>query len=469
MQQEITTTTAANGLGYPSGRKLLRVESGQYTGRQVVLIQTAAGEIKYSYADAPYSSWSSLTTIATDTADEPFDCVMMSDSDIHIVYSETSTNYLVTRKLDFGGGVWSIGLKVTIYSGTSLYPSVAVEVDGKLWVAFAKVTGGVKTLYVKSSTDSGATWGSGPSDNGTVLTDGASSVFPKTIIAAGDIHVIYSEAAAKIAIRSLPIAGGSWSSEVVIATGTVLDQHYDAALAVDGRLGVVWDNNELKFREHDGAAWGAVSSLDADSGSSPQLKYSNNIPVVTFLSAFASDQKIIMYTTRHTGSFSTPEPLDARAKELNTVLAYESSSASYEDLTSVAASATTGDVYHSGSGKLLNASGDSLFLGMDRKFRFLKLLLSTAGAGGTVVYSYWNGSNWIAFTPAGGGFDFDATDKDLLLWDDFNDVPHDWQKLLLYENNRFWIRVEVNSVFTTSPVGSQLTAISDLQILVARR
>lgn len=469
MQQKITTTEATYALGYPSGHKLLRVKSGQYIGRLVALIQTDVGDIKYSYADAPYSSWSSLTTIATDAADKPFDCVMTSNNDIHVTYSETSTNYLVTHKLVFNGGVWSVAAKVTIYNGESLFPSVAVESEGKLWVTLAHVTGGVKTLYVKSSTDDGATWGTGPSDTGTALTSGASSVFSKVIIDNNNINVIFTEASMKVSIRSLSIEGGSWTSEYEIASGVVLYEHFDTAVAADGRLGVVWDDNELKYREFDGVSWGAVVSLDDDGGAFPQLTFSGNVPVVTYLSSFASNQNIIKYTTRHTGSFSTPEPLDARAKEFGAVTIYESSTATFEDLTSEAESSTTGDVYHSSSSKLLTAEGDALYLGMDNRFRYVKFLLSTAGAGGNVVYSYWNGSSWIAFTPVGGSFAFDVTDKDLLLWNDFNSVPQDWQKLQLNDDSRFWVKIEVNSTFTTAPVGSQITAISDIQAMIARR
>ncbi|RLF29202.1 MAG: hypothetical protein DRN14_02660, partial [Thermoplasmata archaeon] len=404
----------------------MRVESGQYAGRLAALVQTADGDIKYSYADAPYSSWSSLATIATDAADEPFDAVMTSEGDIHVTYSETATGYLVTRKLSFSGGVWSVGAKVTVYSGESLYPSLAVEPAGKLWVSWTRVTGGVKTLYIKSSTDNGAIWGTGPSDSGTALTGGASSVYSKVIIGASDIYVVFTEAAVKVAIRSLPVGGGSWSDEYSIASGTVLYEHFDAALAADGRLGVVWDRGELEYREYDGASWGAVATLDEDGGAFPQLIFSGNVPVVVYLSSYASDQNVLKNTSRHTGSFSSPEPLDSRAKTFDAVIIYESTSATYENVTTAAGSGTTGDVYHSASGKLLAATGDALYLGMDDKFRYGKFLLSTAGAGGTVVYSYWDGSNWIAFTPAGGCFVFDATDKDLLLWQDFNSVPQDW-------------------------------------------
>jgi hypothetical protein len=138
-------------------------------------------------------------------------------------------------------------------------------------------------------------------------------------------------------------------------------------------------------------------------------------------------------------------------------------------LTSEATSGVTADAYHPNSSALVEDSGDIAYLGMDQKFRYVKFLLSTAGAGGTVVYSYWDGSNWMAFTPTGGNFALDATDKDLLLWDDYVSIPDDWQKKLVNGQTRFWVKIEVDSSFTTGPVGSQITAASDLQAFIVRR
>lgn len=470
MHKKITDTTGSYGLGMPPGRKLLKVASGQYAGRLVAIMQTSAGNIKYSYADRPYTSWSSLTTIASDAADQPCDCVMDSNGHIHVVYSENSTEYLVTRKLVFSGGVWNVGSKVTIYNGhPSLYPSVAIETGGKLWVSWTRVPSGVLYVHVKSSTDSGATWGTGPSDSGDALTAGASSAYSKVLVGPNDIYVIYANGGLYFSIRSQPIGGGSWTSEYHIATGTAFDQHFDAAFSSDSFLGVTFDHGQLKYREYDGINWGSIVTLDSDGGNFPQMLFRDNVPAVVYLSSLASDQVLVKYTTRTTGSFSTPAVLDERAKQFDSVTLYDASSSSYADLTSEAGSGATADVYHPNSSVLVEDSGDIVYLGMDQKFRYVKFLLSTAGAGGTVVYSYWDGSNWTAFTPAGGAFALDATDKDLLLWNDYVSIPDDWQKKLVNGQTRFWVKIEVDSSFTTGPVGSQITAASDLQAFIVRR
>jgi hypothetical protein len=470
MQKKLTATTGSFPLGFAPGRKLMKVSFGQYSGRLVALLQTAAGDIKYTYADKPYTSWSSLTTIATDAADQPFDCVMDSSGNIHVVYTEVTTDYLVTKKLTFSGGSWNVGSKGTIYNANlSYYPSIAIEPEGKLWVSWTRKTGGVRYIHAKSSTDGGATWGTGPSDGGDQLTAGASSAYSKIMVGTNDIHVVYTNGGLNVSIRSLPISGGSWSTEYNIANGTGFDQHFDAALSSDGSLGVTFDYGQLKYREYDGSAWGATVTLDSDGGDYPQVFFNNNVPAIVYLSSLASDQRLIKYTTRNTGSFSSPEVLDNAAKQFDSVILYDASSSTYADLTNAAGSATTADVYHPDSSALVKDSGDVLYLGMNQKFRYVKFLLSTAGSGGTVGYSYWDGSNWNAFTPAGGAFNLDATDKDLPLWDDYDNMPDDWQKKVVNGQALFWVKIEVVSAFTTGPVGSQITAASDVTAFIVRR
>jgi len=470
MQEKILDTTAVNGLGYPGGRMLFKVDSGQYAGRLIAILQTNEGELKYSYADYPYASWVSPTTVATDASDQPFDCIMDENFNIQIVYSETSTDYLVTRKLIYSNGLWSVSSKNTIYNGdTSYFPSLAIEESGKLWIGWTKKTGGVRTPHVKSSSDGGVTWGSGVSDAGTILVPGASSVFVKLKIDNNFIYAIYTEATVKLAIRSLPICGGSWSEEFIISTGTFLEEHFDIALASDMRIGVVWDDHAIKYSEYNGDSWSAITTIDSDGGTYPQLLFSVNVPMVLYLSEFANDQKILKQSARQSGVFTSPAILDGRAKQFDNVVLYEIISSSYEVLTLESSTATTADIIHSESGAIVENSGDTIYLGMDEKFRYLNILLSTAGSGGTVSYSYWDGNNWNAFTPNDGIYNLDSTDKDLLLWTDFSSIPQDWQKRIINYENRFWLKIEVTSIFTTPPVGSQITAISNINALILRR
>ncbi|MCP4631902.1 MAG: hypothetical protein GY855_03170 [candidate division Zixibacteria bacterium] len=102
---------------------------------------------------------------------------------------------------------------------------------------------------------------------------------------------------------------------------------------------------------------------------------------------------------------------------------------------------------------------------MEKPFYFFHSLLSTTGSGGVVQYSYWNGSVWEDFIPYSGTFNFDSSPQNTLLWIDGDAIPGDWQKTIVNSMSMFWIKVEVTSSFSTSPVGSQITAIPECQYL----
>ena len=472
MLSKITQVSGNNPLAAPVSKLLFEVPDGQYRSRKVVLIKTTAGEIKLAWSDQPYVTWSSLTTIASDIADEPFDAVMDEDGNIHLVYSEASTYDLVTTKISFSGGGWTASSQVTIYTPyESLKPSVVMAEDGTIWMSWVRKDGSDYYLQVKSSSDGGGTWGSGPTDGGDVLTTNFTSLDGRLVISDRDLFAIYSHDGDTLSMRSRSLSGSSWAAAVELASATgAMDEHFDAAVAGSGLLGVVWDQAGLRYREFNGSNWDSIVELDSDEVLWPQLMFNGNVPVVTYLTAVGSDQVLMRSTDRRTGPFSTPAVLITAANTIDNVQIYDVGSFSYADVTSAAASNTTADVYHPSSGVLLKNGGDCLCLGMAEPFRYLKLLLSTAGGGGTVAYSYWDGQLWQGFTPAGGQYNLDAVDHDLLLWEDYHAVPDDWQKAALPgQETLFWIKIQVVSTYTTGPVGSQVTAISDLKALLVGR
>ncbi len=469
MQKKITETTAQNGLGQAPGKRLLKVPGGEYAVRMAALIQTAPGTINLYYADAPYTLWSSSIAVAADAIDDTFAAAINAGGNIQVVYTETTTENLVTKKLTFTGGIWAIGSKVTIFNGNpSHFPTVAIEPGGRIWVSYTRINGGLYYVYVKSSDDSGATWGSGAADAGTSLSTGFTSAFSKIVIGPNELYVLYTAQGTDLYFTKRAVSGGSWSSASVISSTGNFDQHFDVSVNSEGLLGVVFDNDQLRFREYDGINWSAVATLDSSGGTFPQVDYFGNVPVAVYLHQFASGQIELMHTTRQSGTFSAPAVLDSRAKQFDKVMLYDSVSNSFADLTSQSASATTADIFHPSNAALVKAIGDSLYLGMSKKFRYVRCLLSTAGVGGTVIYSYWDGNVWKAFVPLGGNYNLSASDKKLILWSDFEAVPMDWQQNPVNDNVRFWIRLKADTAFTTAPVGSQITALSDLLAISVR-
>lgn len=470
MQKKLTETSSTIGLGLPAGRKLFKVTTGQYSGRLVAIVQSGPNNIKLAYADKPYSSWSEWLSVADDCAETAFDALMDAESNIRVVYPELETFYLVTRKLTFSGGNWTVGAKGVIYNGSACYhPTLAVEPGGKLWAGYSRFLSPNKQVYVKASEDGGVTWGGGVADAGEPISTGALYAYSKVVVGLNHVHVVYTLAGNQISIRSRPLSGGGWSEVYNIANGSGLTADFDAAVGADGLLAVVFSHTRLDYREYDGMNWGAVVTLDSEAGESPQLFFRENIPVVVYLAVWSGIQKIIKYTDRQSGIFAEPKHLDNRARAYDSVVLYEKVSAGYADRTVQAASWNIADVYHPVSGCLVKSAGDIIYLGMADKFRYLEMALSTAGSGGTVQYSYWDGTNWKAFTPTGNNSNLEAPMVSLVLWTDYDDLPQDWQKKNIDGQNRFWVKIEVVSDYSIGPVASQVSAVAAVETIIFRR
>jgi hypothetical protein len=469
MQKKITEITASSGFGIPPGRKLLKVNSGKYGGRLMAVIKTTNNEIKYSYADHPYNLWSSLISIASDVHNAPIDAVMDESGNVYVVYIEQTTEYLVSKKISFNDGAWTVGSKVYVLNTSTCYvPNITID-NNNLWISFGYLNTGLMDIQVKSSTDNGVTWGSGPTDVGDNIAPGLISGIPKISTSANTIFVVYVSDWTDIKLRTRALSGGSWSSEFTIVSSLNIDEHFDITVLPEGSLSLVYDDDQLNYREYDGVNWGPVTVIDTNSGSFPQLKVINNVPVIIYLSEFGSGQYSVKYSSRIDGSFSTPIEIDNRSVNFDSVILYDLTSNQYADLTSASSDDTSADVFHPQSSVLCSNVGDTIYLGMDQQFRFVNVILSTVGIGGTVGYSYWDGINWNSFNPAGGNYNLTQSNKGLILWDDFDSIPVNWQKNKVYELTRFWVKIEVQSGFSTSPVGTQLSSISNLTAINVRR
>ena len=471
MQKKITASITPFGLGYPPGRNLFKLPSNvsARAERLATVVLSGSGELSLFFADRPYSVWSSGELLCDDCREDGYDCLVDEDGNLYVVYSVDSTGELQFRKISWQGGVFSIGTMVAIVSGESCRrPSIAIQPGGTLWISYSRQEASNYNVYVKSSVDDGATWGSGSTDPGEQLTSGFTQSCSRLCIGPDVIYVVYSKGTTHLACRSVSQPGDTWSTEQVIATGANLGTEFDASVRSDGMLAVAWDDYALKYREYDGANWGAIIDIRNDSVTSPQVLFRNNIPVIVFL-ALSGPAYVAQYVDRSGGTFSEPKLLDDRSRKFESVLLYCADSATFEDRTEEADSVAPSDVIHSYSQYTLEDVGDTLYLGLERRFRYAGVVLATAGSGGIVTYSYWNGSDWCVFTPASGGYHFDSVDRDVLFWDDMLSIPSDWQKREVDSRTTFWIKVEVTSAFVAAPICSAVASICDQEMLSFRR
>ena len=470
MQHFIADVTALEALGNTYQNRFFELPSGPYCGRLVAVIQTAPDTIAITWSDNRGLTWSSPQTVASDAADLTCDCHLDAEGNLQVVYTQQTTYYLVTRRLTFSGGLWTPGSTATIYNGASCYdPSIAAGTNGHLWVSWSLYTAPNRRIHVKTSSDNGASWGSGPDDAGQPLSESGPFQWSRLLADETAIHAFYLDQDYGFWVRSRVCTSELWSAAATIATGDSFTKHFDASVGEDGRLGVVFDNDGLFFREFDGLTWGNLVTLDTASPSSPQLLYNNNIPIVVYLQPFAGTELVAMYTDRSSGSFSPPQPMDVRAKPLDRVLLFNAAAGTTQDRTAEAASPAAADVTHSQSGCLLAGAGDAVYLGMDVRWRFARCNLSTPGAGGTIACSYWDGDQWRVFTPVDGNNHLDGSWADLLFWTDYAGAPNDWRKREVDGHSCFWTKLECTSAYTTGPVADQLSAVSRLGRILLRR
>jgi len=467
MQNHLADSTAMYGAGNCTGKRVFEITTGQFAGRVVVLMHTSPSEIKMTYADYPYSAWATPFNLVNDSADSPFDATMDDDNNLYLVYTLEADKTLVCRKIGFVQGIWLVDTYHTIFDADiNRRPSISIQPTGRLWAAWSRESGGVHYINVKHSDDGGDSWGSGPSDAGYEIASGLSSVYPRLQMMGSYIYLLYAVDGARLSYRRKHVNLDIWESEADISTGAGYDDNFDSAASDDGRLGVVFDNGAVCFREYDGDRWGGVAVIDANGGEFPQLRYFDNAPHVVYLSDFVGGSHRVLYSLGQSGDFSAPLTLDPPASTFDRFFCYNAGRAVYQDLTSEAADDTPGDICFPETAALLQSPGDAVYAGMENRFHYLKIILSTAGAGGIVSWQYYNGTDWVAFTPSGGAFNFDQPETELLLWDDLDSVPDNWQKNFIEGSRLFWIRVVVISAYDTDPVGTYAGSVSNAGSIV---
>jgi hypothetical protein len=99
-----------------------------------------------------------------------------------------------------------------------------------------------------------------------------------------------------------------------------------------------------------------------------------------------------------------------------------------------------------------------LYLGNDSQFNSTNYILSSAGAGVTLVAEYWNGSTWVALTAVGESLideTYNFTTDGSVKWDK-NKFPL-WAKTTVNGISAYWIRLKSSANPTSAPVINAIT------------
>jgi hypothetical protein len=337
-----------------------------------------------------------------------------------------------------------------------------------MWCAYAFYNAGLGdySIRVKVSYDYGATWGSGPADSGEQLSQPGSDMPYVCLTQVGEnLYAIYSQSRSDLYYRHLAGSGGNWDDPVHILSADYIDSNFDCAASPDRKLGIAIcpsTNSRVYFREFDGVNLSGLQEAAQHKGKTPQIAYLSGKPHIFYARYGGGDFWIPAYALKDGTSFVGAELIKGIGLFEKVFLYCDSAATKFNDKTAEAGNTASADIYHPQSNALLASGGDCLYLGMANRFFCAAIILSTAGAGGTVVCEYFDGGNWIGFTPASGAYDLNQSSQLVIFWNDLESVPAAWQACLVNSTFMYWIRARVVNSFSTLPVGTQILATSKI-------
>jgi hypothetical protein len=273
------------------------------------------------------------------------------------------------------------------------------------------------------------------------------------------LYTVFTDERSNLKYRVYDLKLESWENENTIHTGDYIDDNFDIAVSSEKKLGVTFSissDGRIYFKEYDGNSWSGLQEIEAVQSRSPQISYLNDIPNIFYAGLLGSNYYKLRHAQKSGESFLTADYIPSIGTFDNVLVYDDSASAEFEDKTSAAANTSSGDVFHSESSAMLDGIGDCLYIGKKDKFYCVALILSVAGAGGQVVWEYFDGSQWNVFTPDSGAYHFDTADKLVYLWADGDSVPSDLQIGAINNYNAYWVKARVTVGFSTNPIGTQI-------------
>jgi hypothetical protein len=467
MHISLDTSTAQFPAGLPTQKRIFRLAHGAYAGRFLALFARTPSNLALCWSDPPHTAWTDPVDYLTESDDLPFDAVIDDDGHVTVAYTQSGIAALRVVRLAHLNGAWAPQTPITVYdsaSSANRQPSITLDAYNRLWIAWARDDAGAISLRVKSSSDDGATWGAGAADPGTDLSGTVNAVFPRLVPRPTHLHCLYTVNGTEARHRRIALDATLWDPADLLYTGSGLGADITGAVAADGRLGALFAaEGQFFLKEYDGASWGALQTVAAQPAVAPILRYLDLLPYVLFLHNVGVDQNRLYATHRNGATFVAPEPVLSEQPVFTAVFCFDADAPMpFADLTAAAASTSAADIVHPTSGALLDDAGDALYLGAADRFGFLRVILSQSGAGGTVTWAYWNGASWSEFVPASGPYHFDSANAGVRLFSDTLAIPADWQKHTLNGAHQFWLRVLCGSPFAAAPIGTQITAVTEL-------
>ena len=193
-------------------------------------------------------------------------------------YATNSADTAYGNDLEFAtlqSGGWTAGKRLTWNSGWSIYPAIAVNTSGHINMVWEDSTPGNFEIYYKKSTDGGATW---TANQKLTLTSGTSQFPAIAVNSAGYLHVVWQDNTLgndEVYYKKSTDGGATWSASRRLTWNAGYSTHPTIAVNSAGHIHLVWFDNspgnyEIYYRKSTdgGATWSASQRLTSTSGSS---------------------------------------------------------------------------------------------------------------------------------------------------------------------------------------------------------
>lgn len=230
----------------------------------------------------------------------------------------TNANILFSRSND-GGATFSAPLNVSKSSGSSFNPLISVDRQGSINVVWISNAPGNNDVFFSRSTDGGGTF-SAPLN---LSNDPADSLSPQLAVdGSGNIDVVWESDNIKFGVLfSYSTDGGAtFSAPVDLATNTGGSFGAQLALAADGSINVVWEDDSnfgstisYSRSTDNGATFSAPKNLSGNLGNSFESQIAvdagGNIDVIWADSTPGNFEIFFSRSTDQGATFSSPNNL----------------------------------------------------------------------------------------------------------------------------------------------------------------
>jgi len=232
-------------------------------------------DIYYRASSDEGLTWSQETQLTSNSsANTGVSSFQASDGTVWLVWASDRTgNYDIYCKTSSDlGGSWSNDTQLTTHPSHDLKPSVCQLSNGSIWVAWSSARTGGFDLYLKTSSDNGASW----SDDFWLTNSPELDKSPSIAqMSDGTVWLLWaSDAMGHYDICYKIYDGFVWSSPEMLTSDTKVDSNPFVLQTLDGKILVFWSSREpsetanddvyYKYSSDNGANWSEKTQFTTD-------------------------------------------------------------------------------------------------------------------------------------------------------------------------------------------------------------